>query len=134
MDANITAETPSGLVIRMTIAPDDDSKMVAQFVERIEKFSAFLAGRGWTQPEPATAVIAATPSAAELAAGPSFCGYPCSPTVDTAGLPSWIIADGRQATRHEKQGDTWYSYRDGENYIQVLRIPKGEIAPAVIGI
>ena len=54
-------------------------------------------------------------------------GYPCSPTVDERGLPTWIIVGGKQAQRREKQGDAWYSVRlaDG-TYAQVLRIPKGE--------
>ena len=78
---------------------------------------------------------ASTPGAAELAAGPSFAGYPCSPTVDDAGLPTWIIVDGKQAQRREKQGDVWYSIKlqDG-SYERILTIPKGEQAPAVVGL
>jgi hypothetical protein len=45
-----------------------------------------------------------------------------------------VIVAGHQATRREKQGDVWYSYRAGEEYVQVLRIPKGEKAPAVQGL
>ena len=75
------------------------------------------------------------PSAAELAQAPTFAGYPCSPTVDERGLPTWLIVDGKQAQRREKQGDTWYSVRlpDG-SYAQVVRIPKGERVPEVNGL
>ena len=46
---------------------------------------------------------------------------------------SWWTA--KQAQRREKQGDVWYSAKmpDG-TYAQVLRIPKGEKAPAVLGM
>ena len=66
---------------------------------------------------------------------PTFAGYPCSPTVDERGLPTWIIVEGKQAQRREKQGDVWYSLRlvDG-TYAQVLRIPKGEKPPEVKGL
>ena len=45
--------------------------------------------------------------------------------VDANGLPTWIIVDGKQAQRREKQGDVWYSVKliDG-SYERVLRIPK----------
>lgn len=131
----IDVETPAGFLARFTLEPGYDRAEVAGLVEGVEKFTAYLANRGWTPADTSTVVQASMPSAAEIASGPMFCGYPCSPTVDSQGLPSWIIADGRQATRHEKQGDTWYSYRgDGETYVQVLRIPKGERAPAVTGL
>lgn len=95
-----------------------------------------LASLGWSPVETSPILQQGTPpSAAELSRGPTFCGYACSPTVDDRGLPSWIIAEGKQATRHEKQGDTWYSYANGNGgYTQVLRIPKGEKAPAVTGL
>lgn len=133
--ATINVETPAGFPVELVLAPDDDSKAIADFVERIEKFTVYLANRGWEPAQTSTVIQQGTlPSAAELSSGPTFCGYPCSPTVDDRGLPSWIIADARQATRHEKQGDTWYSYRDGDTYVQVLRIPKGEHPPAVLGL
>ena len=110
---------------------------------------ASLAQMGGT-PEQATRAVAAKsdvvllwlPSVAtldqvatELAAGPTFAGYPCSPTVSENGLPTWLIVDGKQAQRREKQGDVWYSVKlqDG-SYEQVLRIPKGETAPPVMGL
>jgi len=132
----IDVETPTGFLTRFTLEPGYDRAEVAGLVEGVEKFTAYLANRGWTPADTSTIVQASMPSAAEIASGPMFCGYPCSPTVDSQGLPSWIIADGRQATRHEKQGDVWYSYRgDSEGtYVQVLRIPKGEKAPAVTGV
>jgi hypothetical protein len=69
---------------------------------------------------------ASAPGPAELAAGPAFTGYPCSPTTDDNGLPTWLIVDGKQAQRREKQGDG--------SYEQVLRIPKGAQAPPVRGV
>lgn len=135
VNATIETETPTGFVVRFTLEAGYDREAVKQLVEGVEKFTQYLAGRSWTAPETSTIVQTSVPSAAEVAGGPMFCGYPCSPTFDDRGLPSWIIADGRQATRHEKQGDVWYSYRgDNETYIQVLRIPKGEKAPAVTGV
>ena len=135
VNATVETETPTGFVVRFQLEPGYDREAVKQLVEGVEKFTQYLASRSWTAPETSTIVQTSTPSAAEVAGGPMFCGYPCSPTFDDRGLPSWIIADGRQATRHEKQGDVWYSYRgDNETYIQVLRIPKGEKAPAVTGV
>jgi len=135
VNATIETETPTGFVVRFQLEAGYDREAVKALVEGVEKFTQYLAGRSWTAPDTSTVVQASVPSAAEVASGPMFCGYPCSPTFDDRGLPSWIIADGRQATRHEKQGDVWYSYRgDNETYIQVLRIPKGEKAPAVTGV
>ena len=135
-NVTITTETPAGFVAQFTLEPGYDRDQVRQLVEGVEKFTQYLAGRGWVPAETSTVIQQGTPpSAAELSRGPMFCGYPCSPTVDDRGLPSWIIAEGRQVTRHEKQGDTWYSYRDPSGvYVQVLRIPKGEKAPAVTGL
>ncbi len=134
--ATVTVEAPNGFSVQFVLEAGYDREQVKTLVEGVEKFTAWLAGRGWEPAQTATTVVqASTPSAAEVAGGPMFCGYPCSPTVDDRGLPSWLIADGRQATRHEKQGDVWYSYRaDNDTYVQVLRIPKGERAPAVTGL
>ena len=135
-NVTITTETPAGFVAQFTLEPGYDRDQVRQLVEGVEKFTQYLAGRGWVPADTSTVIQQGTPpSAAELSSGPMFCGYPCSPTVDDRGLPSWIIAEGRQVTRHEKQGDTWYSYRDPSGvYVQVLRIPTGEKAPAVTGL
>ena len=56
------------------------------------------------------------------------------PDRDDNGLPTWIIVNGKQAQRREKQGDVWYSAKlsDG-TYEQVLRIPKGERPPRLRG-
>ena len=61
--------------------------------------------------------------------------YAAQPTVNDNGQPTWLIVDGKQAQRREKQGDVWYSVKliDG-SYEQVLRIPKGEQAPPVRGL
>ena len=97
---------------------------------RAEKIGLYFGARGWrfAHAEPTG------PSADELAQGPTFAGYACSPTVDDNGLPTWLIVNGKQAQRREKQGDVWYSIKlsDG-SYEQVLRIPKGETAPEVKG-
>ena len=93
--------------------------------------SASNAAHGWRFAD----AQASGPAATELDAGPSFAGYPCSPTVDANGLPTWIIVDGKQAQRREKQGDVWYSVKlINGSYEQVLRIPKGEQAPPVRGV
>ena len=102
-----------------------------EILDRAEKIGLYFGSRGWAfaHLEPVG------PSATELAQGPTFAGYPCSPTVDERGLPTWIIVEGKQAQRREKQGDAWYSVRlaDG-TYAQVLRIPKGEKPPEVKGL
>ena len=54
---------------------------------------------------------------------------------DDAGLPTWIIVNGKQAQRREKQGDVWYSIKLGDDsYERILTIPKSETAPAVHGV
>jgi hypothetical protein len=122
--------TPAGHPIDLTVSPDDNGEMVQELLTRSEKLATWLAGRGWGFAD----ALPVGPSVAELAAGPTFAGYPCSPTVDDRGLPTWIMVGGQQAHRREKQGDVWYSYKDGEGYIQALRIPKGEQAPPVMGL
>lgn len=130
--ATISLISPAGVPITADVSADDDPAQVIAVMERAEKAGAYFLARGWTAAHSADA--AAGPSAGELAQGPTFAGYPCSPTVDDAGRPTWIIFDGKQAQRREKQGDVWYSVKVGDEYIQVLRIPKGEKAPAVIGL
>ena len=121
--------SPAGVPMAVGLGPDDTGEQVMELVSRAERFAAWLTKEGW---EIAPARGAGQgPSAQELAQGPRFCGFPCSPTVDDRGLPTWIVYEGRQATRREKQGDVWFSYRAGEEYVQVLRIPKGEKTPAV---
>lgn len=131
MKATIELISPSGVPVTLEVSKDDDREMIIATLERADKIGQYFAGKGWAF---AGAPVAG-PSAAELDRGPTFCGYPCSPTVDDRGLPTWIIAEGRQASRHEKQGDVWYSIKlaDGQ-YEQVLRIPKGEQPPAVRGL
>lgn len=132
MNATIELISPSGVPITLTVSKDDDHAEIIATLERAEKIGSYFAGRGWGF---ASALPAAGPSAQELDRGPTFCGYPCSPTLDDRGLPTWIVVDGAQAMRHEKQGDVWYSIKRPEGtYEQVLRIPKGEAAPAVKGL
>jgi hypothetical protein len=131
MKATIELISPNGVPVTLEIDKETDSPTIIALMERADKVGAYFAGKGWAfASQPATA-----PSAAELDQGPTFCGYPCSPTVDDQGRPTWIIVDGRQAQRHEKQGDAWWSVKIGESaYDQVLRIPKGEKVPAVKGL
>jgi hypothetical protein len=104
---------------------------ITALLDRADAIGQHYAAHGWALAE----AQPSTPRPAELDAGPSFAGYPCSPTVNDDGLPTWIIVDGKQAQRREKQGDVWYSVKliDG-SYEQVLRIPKGEQAPSVRGL
>lgn len=131
MKATINLIAPSGAPVTLEITKEETQEDILATITRADKVAGWCLAHGWStaHAEPAG------PSAGELAQGPTFAGYPCSPTVDAAGLPTWIIVDGRQAARRSKQGDTWYSAKVGEGqYVQVLRIPKGETAPAVQGI
>ena len=131
--ATISLISPSGVPVTLEVAAEDDKDQIIATMDRAATIGAYFVAKGWAAPHPDTG--AAGPSAGELAQGPTFAGYPCSPTVDASGLPTWIIFEGKQAQRREKQGDVWYSVRAGEDgYTQVLRIPKGEKAPAVVGL
>lgn len=129
--ATIDLISPSGVPVTLEVNNADDHQTILETMDRAEKIGVYFGQKGWSfaHLEPVG------PSAAELSQGPTFAGYPCSPTVDERGLPTWIIVDGKQAQRREKQGDTWYSLRmtDGA-YAQVLRIPKGEKPPEVKGL
>jgi hypothetical protein len=129
--ATIALVSPGGVPVTLEVASEDDQKAVAELLVRAEKIGLFFLGKGWS----VSLQEGQGPSATELATGPTFAGYPCSPTVDERGLPTWIIVDGKQAQRRDKQGDIWYSVRvaDG-SYAQVLRIPKGEKPPEVKGL
>ena len=129
--ATIDLVSPGGVPVTLEVEKDDDQRTIIEILDRAEKIGLYFGGQGWAfaHLEPVG------PSATELAQGPTFAGYPCSPTVDERGLPTWIIVEGKQAQRREKQGDAWYSVRlaDG-TYAQVLRIPKGEKPPEVKGL
>ena len=129
--ATIDLVSPGGVPVTLEVEKDDDQRTIIEILDRAEKIGLYFGSRGWAfaHLEPVG------PSATELAQGPTFAGYPCSPTVDERGLPTWIIVEGKQAQRREKQGDAWYSVRlaDG-TYAQVLRIPKGEKPPEVKGL
>ncbi|MBP8291121.1 MAG: hypothetical protein KAX65_00020 [Caldilineaceae bacterium] len=126
--------SPSGVPVTLEIAQDEAQADILADIERADKVAQWCIAHGWGAG--GSEAAASGPSAGELASGPTFAGYPCSPTVDAQGLPTWIIFEGKQAQRREKQGDVWYSVRGaGEgDYTQVLRIPKGEKAPAVVGL
>ncbi len=123
--------SPEGVPCTLTVGPDDDRDLIIELLDRADKIGGYFAARGWGfAAQPATG-----PSASELDSNPTFCGYPCSPTLDDRGLPSWILANGQQAMRHEKQGDAWYSIKHGDGtFSQVLAIRKGEQVPAVRGL
>ena len=129
--ATIKFISPSGTPVTLSVGPDDDTDAIQALMERADAIGQFYHLRDWRLVE----AESVGPSANELAQGPTFAGYPCSPTVDDRGLPTWIIVDGRQAQRREKQGDVWYSIKrtDG-GYEQILRIPRGEKAPPVKGL
>lgn len=129
--AQLDLISPNGVPCTLHVSKEDTQEEIIATLERADKIGAYFAKQGWgfaAQP-------AAGPSATELDAGPTFCGYRCSPTIDEMGLPTWIIVDGAQGLRRSKQGDHWYSVKlaDG-TYEQVLRIPKGEKIPPVKGI
>lgn len=130
--------TPKGYRLDLAVSPEDNGKDVQALLQRAEVLADWFVGQGWgfADAQPSLAALGGEQRA--LTAGPSFCGYPCSPTVNAAGLPSWILVDGRQADRREKQGDVWYSLGEGpkgeRKYRQVLRIAKGEIVPPVLGL
>ena len=60
---------------------------------------------------------------------PTFAGFNCSWTKDAAGYPSYIITADGSAFFHTKQGDCWWSVKEGETFRQVLRIKAGETLP-----
>lgn len=117
------------------IDPETKGADIEALLEKAEKLANWFVGRGWSFAEAGPAALAGQKA---LTGGPTFCGYPCSPTVNAAGFPSWIMADGKQADRHEKQGDVWWSVGTGpkgeRTYRPVLRIAKGEIVPPVLGL
>jgi hypothetical protein len=129
--ATLDLLSPGGVPITLEVNNGDDQQTIIDMLERAEKIGIYFGNKGWryAHAEPTG------PSADELALGPTFAGYACSPTVDGNGLPTWIIVNGKQAQRREKQGDVWYSAKlsDG-TYEQVLRIPKGERPPTVKGV
>ena len=126
--------TPAGAPVDLEIGAGATTDMITNVMERAAKIAAHYLDHGWGLPH-APSDGATGPAAAELAQGPTFAGYPCSPTVDDQGRPTWIIVDGMQAQRREKQGDVWYSARgQAGEYTQHLRIPKGETPPDVKGL
>ncbi|MCB9138893.1 MAG: hypothetical protein H6642_11155 [Caldilineaceae bacterium] len=126
--ATIEFISPADVPVTLQITPADEQQTIIDILERAEKIGAYFRDRGWRFAQ-------SEPDALSAIAGPTFAGYPCSPTVDDRGLPTWIIVDGAQAQRREKQGDVWYSVKvDEDAYIQVLRIPKGEQVPPVAGL
>jgi hypothetical protein len=129
--ATIDFISPNGVPVTLEVNNEDEQRTIIEILDRAERIGVYFGSRGWTFAQ----LDSQGPSAAELSQGPSFAGYPCSPTVDGRGLPTWIIYEGKQAQRREKQGDVWYSVRTADgSYAQVLRIPKGEKPPEVKGL
>ncbi len=123
--------TPQGYPMDLTLDPTTDGEEVKALLEKADVLSGWLSRKGWGFADAKPAL----PGLKELTSGPSFCGYPCSPTVDDAGFPTWILVGDRQAMRRDKQGDHWYSCKNGDGtFTQVLRIPKGEKVPPVVGL
>ena len=96
--ATIDLVSPGGVPVTLEVEKDDDQRTIIEILDRAEKIGLYFGSRGWAfaHLEPVG------PSATELAQGPTFAGYPCSPTVDERGLPTWIIVEGKQAQRREK--------------------------------
>lgn len=116
--------SPSGVAMDLAIPAKDDDAGVMALLDRAEQAAQAVVGRdGWSLAN----VLPAGPGVAELEQVPTFCSFPCSDTRDDHGHPTFIIAEGKQAMRREKQGDVWYSIKlpDG-SYERVLTIPKGE--------
>ena len=129
--ATIDLISPNGVPVTLEVSTEDEPQSILGTLERAEKIGVYFSLPGWAFAHGETV----GPSARELAQGPTFAGYPCSATTDERGLPTWIIVEGKQAQRREKQGDAWYSVRQADgSYAQVLRIPKGEKAPEVKGL
>lgn len=120
---SISLISPSGVAMALSV-PQKTGEDLMDFLERADAGAKIIAKRdGWDL----ASATPSGPSVAELQSVPTFCGYQCSDMRDDNGFPTFIIANGKQAMRREKQGDTWYSYRDdGGDYVQVIRIPKGE--------
>lgn len=122
--------SPHNIPVTLTVEPGDETEEITNLLARADGIGLYYEEKGWR----CTDANSTGPGVAELAAGPTFAGYACSPTVDDNGLPTWIIVDGRQAQRREKQGDVWYSIKREDGYDRILTIPKGETAPPVQGI
>jgi hypothetical protein len=119
--------SPSGVPITLHIAEDDDQQSIFEMLARADKIGDHARKQNWS-----FANTTHPSNREEPVKGPTFAGFPCSPTVDDRGLPTWLIVDGKQALRREKQGDIWYSIkRADDTYEQVLRIPKGEQVTSV---
>ena len=80
----------------------------------------------------ADAGSAGAPTSAHTTAAhlPTFCGMNCSYTTDTAGRPSYVITpDGEIAEKHERQGDCWWSVKEGDSFRRIVTIKAGEVLP-----
>ncbi len=129
--AKINLISPAGVPVALEFGAEDTGKEIAKLLDRADEIGQYLTGKGWAFGD----TQAQGPSATELDGTPTFAGYPCSPTIDTNGLPSWILHNGKQALRREKQGDVWYSIKHGNGEFEVvLTIRKGEIVPLVKGL
>ena len=91
--------SPTGVPVTLEVNHGDDQQTIIDMLARAEKIGVYFGAKGWTY---ATAESTG-PSADELAQGPTFAGYPCSPTVDARGLPTWLIVNGKQAQRRESR-------------------------------
>ena len=129
----INTTSPDGNQLALAIGRDDfdagiTPSIIVEMLERANKAANMLKARGWDTAAPHGQVQPAL-------AGPTFCGFACSPVVDALGYPNYIIVDGKQHARREGNGDVWYSVKVAEGqYEKSLAFRKGDQVPAVQGI
>lgn len=128
--ATLQLLTPKGHPFTLSLTPDDDGEQIKALMERTATLADWFSTKGYAFADAQPTM----PSPRELTSGPTFAGFPCSPTTDDRGCPTWILVGDRQAQRREKQGDIWYSYKNGTEYVQALQIPKGEKIPEIVGL
>ena len=76
--------SPAGVPVTLEVNKTDNHQTIIDLLDRAEKIGAYFRQRGWSF----THIEPYDPSAAELAQGPTFVSYPCSPTVDARCLPT----------------------------------------------
>ena len=130
--ATLELVTPNGYPATITITAATPEEEIDQLLSAAANAAEIAASAGWAAP--AAELEPAPAATATAGAEPLFCGHVCSRTYDPAsGLPAWILVDGHQAHRHEKQGDQWYSYRnEAGEYARVLTIKRGEAVPGIV--
>ncbi len=130
--------TPKGYLMDVEIDPETKGADIEALLEKAEKLAHWFVGRGWgfADAQPGQAALAGGQKALAAAAGPSFCGYPCSPILDAEGFPAWVMDGEKRAILHKKNGDNWYSCDRGEKKWSkaCLAIKAGQTKPPVMGL